>query len=52
MHRRVPQLVRDLGDVAVALPQHVTELVQIGMWFFYLPSQVLIVLSAYRRFPE
>ena len=37
---------------AVALPQHVTELVQIGMWFFYLPSQVLIVLSAYRRFPE
>lgn len=31
---------------AVPLPSNVFSIVSIGMWFFYLPSQVLIALSA------
>ena len=30
---------------------HLASLVQIGMWLFYLPSQVCITLSASRRLP-
>lgn len=31
---------------AIPLPSNVFSIVSIGMWFFYLPSQVLIALSA------
>lgn len=34
-----------LWNVSLFLPAFLTEFVRVGMWFFYLPSQVLIVLS-------
>lgn len=34
-----------LWNVAQCLPYALTELARVGMWLFYLPSQVLIVLS-------